>query len=159
MMKKFATEIKWGVIFTIAGLLWMVLEKTVGWHDTLIEKHAIYTNFFAIIAIAVFVFALLEKRNKDLGGKMTWVQGFVSGIIISVIVAVLAPISQYITHEFITPDYFQNAIAYTVKNGGMSQDTAEAYFNFKSYVIQATFGALAMGVVTSAIVALFVRKK
>ncbi len=158
-MKKYATEVKWGVIFTVSALLWMVVEKTLGWHDTHIDKHAIYTNFFAVIAIALFVFALIEKRNKDLGGKMTWVQGFVSGIIISVVVAILAPLSQYITHEFITPDYFQNAITNAVENAGMTQENAETFFNFKSYVIQAAFGALGMGIVTSAIVALFVRKK
>lgn len=158
-MKKFATEIKWGIIFTIAGLLWMVLEKALGWHDTHIDKHAIYTNLFVIIAIAIFVFALLEKRNKDLGGKMTWVQGFVSGIIISVIVAILSPLSQYITHEFITPDYFQNAITHAVENTGMTQENAETLFNFSSYRIQAAFGALGSGIVTSAIISLFVRKK
>lgn len=159
MMKKFATEIKWGVLFTLAQLVWMFLEKTLGWHDTLIEKHAIYTNFFAIIAIAVFVFALIEKRNKDLNGKMTWTQGFVSGIVISVVVAILAPLAQYLTHEFISPDYFANAIDHAVTNVGMTQENAEAWFSFNSYVIQSTFGALAMGVVTAAIVSFFVRRK
>ena len=158
-MKNFRTEIKWGVIFTLATILWMVLEKALGWHDALIAKHAIYTNFFAIIAITIFVFALIEKRNKDLGGKMTWVQGFVSGIIISVIVAMLSPLAQYITHEFITPDYFQNAIDYAVENDVMTLENAEAYFNFSSYRIQAAFGALGSGIVTSGIVALFIRKK
>ena len=158
-MKKFSTEIKWGVIFTISALLWMVLEKALGWHDVHIDKHAIYTNFFALIAIAIFVFAIREKRNKDLGGKMTWFQGVASGMIISVVVAILSPLSQYITHEFITPDYFKNAITYAVEQKGMSQENAETYFSFKSYVLQASFGALGMGVVTSAIVALFMRKK
>lgn len=158
-MKKFATEIKWGIIFTIAGLLWMVLEKALGWHDTLIAKHAIYTNFFAIIAIAIFVFALIDKREKDLGGKMTWAQGFVSGIIISIVVAMLSPLAQYITHEYISPDYFQNAITYAVENAVMNEENAKAYFNFNSYRIQAAFGALGSGIVTAAIVALFIRKK
>jgi len=158
-MKKFVTDIKWGVIFTIAGLLWAVLEKTLGWHDTLINKHAIYTNLFAIVAILIFVFALIEKRNKDLGGKMTWPQGIVSGIIISVVVAILAPLSQYLTHEFITPDYFKNAINYTVKIGAMNQSNAETYFSLKSYIIQAVFSALGMGIFTTAIVAFFVKKK
>lgn len=158
-MKNFKTEIKWGVIFTVLALLWMVLEKALGWHDAHIDKHAIYTNFFAVIAIGVFVFALLEKRNKDLGGKMTWVQGLVSGVIISVVVAILSPLSQYITHEIITPDYFQNAINYSVENNFMTEENAKTYFSFKSYLIQSAFGALGMGVVTSAIVALFIRKK
>ena len=158
-MKKFATEIKWGVIFTIATLLWMVLEKALGWHDENIDKHAIFTNFFAIIAITLFILALLEKRNKDLGGKMTWFQGVASGMVISVIVAILSPLSQYITHEFISPDFFKNMITYAVENKGMSQENAQTFFSFKSYLIQSAFGALGMGTVTSAIVALFVRKK
>lgn len=158
-MKNFKTEIKWAIIFTIAGLLWMVLEKALGWHDVHIDKHPIYTNLFALIAIAIFVFALIEKRNKDLSGKMTWVQGFVSGIIISVIVAMLSPLSQYITHEYISPDYFQNAINNAVENEIMTQESAESFFNFNSYRIQAAFGALGAGIVTAAIVSLFVRKK
>jgi len=158
-MKTYKTETKWAVIFTIVSLLWMLLEKALGWHDTHIDKHAIYTNLFALIAIAVFVFALLEKRNKDLGGKMTWVQGFISGIIISVIIAILAPLSQYITYEYITPNYFKNAIAYSVENGAMNQENAAIIFSLKSYIIQAAFGALGMGIVTSALVALCIKKK
>jgi hypothetical protein len=158
-MNKFKTEIKWGLVFTVAALLWMVLEKTLGWHDTHIDKHPIYTNIFSVVAIVIFVFALLEKRNKDLGGKMTWFQGVASGMVISVIVALLSPLSQYITHEFISPDYFKNAINFAVENNKMSQNNAEVYFSFKSYLIQAAFGALGMGTVTSAIIALFLKKK
>ena len=133
-MKKFVTEIKWGLIFTLAGLLWMLLEKTLGWHDVLIAKHAIYTNLFAIIAIIIFVFALIEKRNKDLGGKMTWAQGIVSGVIISFVVAILAPLSQYISHQLISPNYFTNAINYNVEIGALNQKNAETLFNIKSYL-------------------------
>lgn len=158
-MKKFATEIKWAIIFTITALVWMVLEKALGWHDVLIEKHALYTNFFALVAIAVFVFALINKRNTDLSGKMTWKQGFVSGIIISVVVALLTPLSQYITHEFISPDYFKNAIAHAVDSGATSKENAETFFNFNSYTKIAAFGGLSMGVVTSAVVAFFVKTK
>ena len=63
-MSKFRIEIKWAIIFALATLLWMAFEKSMGWHDVLIEKHAIYTNFFAIIAIAVYVLALLDKRLR-----------------------------------------------------------------------------------------------
>ncbi|WP_394974499.1 DUF4199 domain-containing protein [uncultured Croceitalea sp.] len=158
-MKKFATEIKWALIFTLASLLWVLLEKALGWHDTYIDKHAIYTNFFAVIAIILFVLALWEKRNRDLGGKMTWFQGVASGMLISVVIAILSPLTQYITHELISPDYFKNMINYVVENDKMTQKNAEVYFSFKSYLLQAAFGALGMGAVTSASVALFVRKK
>lgn len=158
-MKKFAIEIKWGVIFTIVSLLWMFMEKQLGWHDELIEKQAIYTNFFGIVAIVIYVLALLDKRKNFFNGVMTWQQGFVSGMIISVVVAILSPLAQYISLEIISPEYFDNLISYAVENGRMTQENAEAYFNLKSYIIQSFFFALVVGIVTSAIVALFIRTK
>lgn len=158
-MNKFKTEIKWGILFTIAGLLWVLLEKTMGWHDLQIDKHPIYTNFFAIVAIVIFILALREKRNNDLGGSMSWKQGFVSGIIISGVVALLAPLSQYITHTIISPKYFTNAITHAVDANKMTLESAETYFSLGSYIIQSVFFALVSGVVTSAIVAMFLKKK
>ena len=158
-MKKFAIEIKWGIIFTLVTLIWVFIEKSLGWHDENIADHPIYTNLFAIVAIVVYVFALLDKRNNFFNGKMTWSQGFISGIVVSVVVAILSPLAQYITHELISPEYFENVITYSVDNGALSRSAAEEYFNLSSYIIQSFFFSLVMGVVTSAIVALFVRKK
>lgn len=158
-MNKFTIEIKWGIIFTILSLLWMVFEKAMGWHDALIAKHAIYTNFFGIIAVLIFVLALRDKKANFYNGEMTWRQGFVAGLLVTIVVTVLAPLSQFITSTYITPEYFDNVIAYSVESKMMNQEQAEAYFNLKSYIIQATFGALVMGVVTSAAVAWFLKTK
>lgn len=158
-MKKFAIEIKWGFIFALVLLLWMVMEKMLGWHSEHIDKQAIYTNFFAIPSIIVYVLALLDKRKNFYHGKMSWLDGFLSGLGISIIVTILSPLTQYITSEIITPEYFPNVIAYVVETGKMTQEKAEAYFNLSSYMMQSALGALLMGAITSAIVALFVRKK
>ena len=158
-MKRFAIEIKWGIIFTLVALLWMVMEKFLGWHDELIEKHFIYTNFFAIPAIAVYVFALLDKRKKYYNGKLTWLQGFLAGLGVTAVVTLLSPISQYITSTVITPEYFQNVIEASIQNGKMSREQAEKYFSLGNYIIQSVIGAIVLGLVTSAVVALFVKKK
>lgn len=157
-MQKYAHEIKWGLIFTAAALLWMVFEKAMGWHGEKIEQHPVMTNLFAIVAIAVFVFALLEKRKK-LGGVMSWKEGFISGLLISVVVAVLSPLSQWLTHAVISPEYFSNAIAYAVESGKSTREEAGNFFNLRSYILQSAVGGLVMGALTSAIVALFVRRK
>lgn len=158
-MQNFKIEIKWAVIFTLSLLVWMMLEKAVGLHDEHIGKHAIYTNLFALVAIVIFVFALREKKKNFFNGAMTWIQGFISGIIISVVIAILSPLAQYIISTLITPQYFQSVIDYAVDNGKMTRENAEAYFNLKSYMLQSAFGSLAMGVVTSAVVAFFVKSK
>jgi len=158
-MKKIAVEIKWAILFFIVQLLWMLLERLAGLHNQNIELHAIVTNFFALVAIAVYVFALLDKRKRDYDGKMNWIQGFISGLILTLGITILTPLSQYITLALISPHYFENMIEYTVSNGIMSQEAAEAEFNMRSYIIQSTIFAPAVGLVTSAVVAIFTRKK
>jgi len=158
-MKKYEIEIKWGVIFFAASLLWMYFEKLMGWHDVLIAKHPIYSNFFGLIAIAIYLFAIHDKRKNFFRGKMSWKQGFVSGVILSFVIALLSPIGTLITHYLITPEFFENAIESSVVRNAMSREDAEAYFNLNSYIVQSIAGALMMGVVTAAIVALILKKK
>lgn len=158
-MKKFRIEIKWGVLFSIALLLWMIMEKALGWHNELLEKHATYTNLFAIVAFVIYVFALLDKRKNFYQNKMTWLQGFLCGIGISVVVTILSPLVQYIISTVITPDYFRNVIELSVEKGLKTREEAERYFSLGNYIFMSAISALLMGVLTSAIVALFVRKK
>ena len=153
-------EIKWGVIFTLALLVWTWLEKLFGWHDQLIDKHPIYTMIFILPAFIIYFFAILEKRETDFAGQMTWFQGFRSGLIIGVVVAILSPLAQYITHTFITPDYFANAQAYGLENGYFqTKEEAEAAFNLQTYIVQSVMFAIVMGGLTGAIIALILKKK
>ena len=89
---------------------------------------------------------------------MTYVQGLISGLIITFIISIFSPVTQLITSYIITPHYFSNVINYNVSNGLMTQEAAEAYFNIKSYIVQGLMGATIMGAVTAAIVAIFTRK-
>lgn len=158
MFNNFRTELKWGIIFVLASLLWIFLEKLAGLHDTHIDKHAFYTSFFALPAIAIYVFALLDKRKNDYHGVMTYRQGFLAGLIITLIIAALSPITQYITFTFVAHGYFENMIGYSVEHGIMTRDAAEDYFNLHSYIIQGLIGASVMGFLTTAVVAFFTKK-
>lgn len=157
-MKKRSIEIKWAFLFFAMALLWMVLERASGLHDQYISEHPIYTNIVAIPAILIYVFALRDKRKNYYGGYMSYGQAFTSGAIITAIVMVLSPLSQVITHYLITPEYFTNASEYAVSSGQMTRPEAENYFNLPSYIMQATIGAAVMGLLTTAIVSLFIRK-
>jgi hypothetical protein len=157
-MKNIKIEMKWAIIFVVMGFIWMALERAAGLHDEHISKHAIYTNLVAIPAITIYVLALLDKRRNYYHGVMTYAQGVITGVIITAIVTVLTPLTQYITSEFIAPTYFPNAIRYSVEKGGMTEEAARNYFSMKSYIVQATFGAAVMGVITTVIVAFFTKK-
>jgi len=137
----------------------MYFEKLMGWHDVLIAKHPIFSNFFGLIAIGVYLFAIHDKRKNFFRGKMSWRQGFISGVILSIVIALLSPIGQLITHYLISPEFFKNAIESSVERNAMQQEDAEAYFNLSSYIVQSIAGALMFGVITAAIAALILKKK
>ena len=108
----------------------------------------------------MMVLALKEKKNKGYGGQMTYGQGLISGIIISAIIALLSPLTQWITTFVITPEYFPNVIKRSVELGYYkTTEEAAANFNYKNYAIQSTIGALVMGIATTAIAMIFIRNK
>ena len=156
-MKKFRIEVKWGILFFLSGLAWMALEKYLGWHDRLIEQHATYTLLYAPLAIFIYVVALWEKKRKTYSGRMTFLQGLLSGMVITLVVVLLTPLSQYISHSLISPDYFSNVIQLTVNSGKMTLLEAEAYFNLMNYITQSLLFATVMGLLTTAVVMIFLR--
>ncbi len=159
-MKNIKIEIKCAIIFSIVSLLWMVLEKLTGLHDKHIDYHLYLTNLFAIPAIIVMVMALKDKNENFYGGQITYKQGLISGIILSVFIALLSPLTQWITSFVITPEYFPNIIKRTVELGYYKTTAeAEANFNYQNYAIQGSIGALIMGILTTAIAMIFIRTK
>lgn len=159
-MKKFQTEIKWALIFSVAELAWTALEKALGWHDTDISKQSSYSLLFGFVAIAIYVGALLEKRHKFFQQKtFNWQNGFVSGIILTGFIALLMPIIQYIELKYISPDFLDNMINFNVNELGMSPENAKNFYSLKMYIFLEIFNALAMGIGTAALVALVIPKK
>lgn len=159
-MKNFKYEIKWAIIFSVVGLLWMLLEKICGIHGTYIQYHQYLTNLYAIPAIWVMVWALNDKKKNFYAGKMSYNQGLITGIVLSVIIAILSPITQWITSNLISPEYFPNIIKHSIDTGYYKTfEEAHAYYNFENYLIQGLIGALLMGIITTAIAMIFLRNK
>ena len=159
-MKNIKTEIKWAIIFSMVALLWMGLEKLCGLHGKYIDYHLYLTNLFAIPAIIVMVMALKDKKRSFYSGQMNYKQGLISGIVLSLIIALFSPLTQWITSYIITPEYFPNVIKRSVELGYYHTIAeAEANFNYQNYAIQGSIGAFIMGIVTTTIAMIFIRTK
>lgn len=158
-MSKYRIEIKWAIIFSVAMLLWMLGEKVMGLHDERIAEHAFYTGFFSIVAIGIYLLALYDKRKNFNNDYMTWQEGFKAGTILTLGIVILSPFVQLIVSQLISPDYFSNISEYAIATGEMSREEADAYFNLTSYLIQSMVWAGIMGIITSAITALILRRR
>lgn len=159
-MKKYQIEIKWALLFSVMGLVWMLLEKVSGLHDRYLDYQLYLTNIFAIPAIWLFVLAFKDKKNNFYNGRIRYLQGVKTGLIMTVLIAMLSPLTQWVTSEIITPNYFANVIVRSVELGYYPDTAAaEAQFNYPSFAKQGVIGALIMGVITTLIVMIFVRTK
>jgi len=158
-MFKIKTEFKWTILFILMSLLWIYLEKITGLHHEYIEHHPIYTNLYAIPAIIIYVLALKEKKKKFYNGKMSYKNAFISGLILTLMISLLSPLSTYVSVEYISPDFFSNAIEKSVEIEMMTKTEALEYFNTQNYMLQSLMFGPVFGIITTAIVSIFVRSK
>lgn len=159
-MKNIKIEIKWALIFSVMVLAWMLLEKLTGLHGKYIDYHLYLTNLFAIPAVWVMVLALKDKKKTFYNGEMSYKQGLIAGIIISVFIALLSPFTQWITTFVISPEYFPNVIKRSVEIGYYATTAeAEAHFNYANYATQGAIGAVLSGIITTAVAMMFLRTK
>lgn len=157
-MKSSKTEIKWSIIFCITILLWNILLALLGYTTDKIGKFPIVDSLFVIVALLIYIMALRQKRQQ-LGHQIKWIQGFLSGLKITILIAILSIPCQFITHYAIMPHFFENSINYAIANNKMTLESAKAYFNLKNYVIQSSLGALGFGFVISCVVAALMYRK
>ena len=138
-------------------LVWTLLEKTLGWHDESIADHWWLTLFFFPFAIIMYVLAMQETKRRIYNGIISWQQYFISGLLIALFVALLSPLAQYITHGFITPEYFETVKNYSITNDLMKIEEANELFHIDNYKWKAAIGEFLSGAITAIIVAIFLR--
>ncbi len=158
-MAKIGIELKWGIIFILALFLWSTMERVLGLHDVNLDLQAKVSPFFAIIAIALYVLALRDKKRNFYEGRMSFKQGFGAGMVVTLIVTLLTPLNQWVIWKYISPDFFENMTAFAVKNGTHTLKEAEDFYNYNTFTVSTTIMALIMGVITSLIVAFFMKSK
>jgi len=158
-MKNFRTELKWAAIFTLCHLAWFSLENLCGLHGKHLSRYPLLSLLIAIPGLAVYYFALKEKKQGFFNGKMSYMQGLMSGVILSILIGVLSPIATVISMSFISPDLSDMLIQEAVASGRMSQPAAESFYSLSSSISSGIFNAPIFGFLASAIVAFFVKSK
>lgn len=158
IMEKFKIEFKWASIFTGINLLWVYAEKYLGLHDEYIDYHSL-VGLVMLLPLGFCIYSSLKQKREDYyNGKMTWQKAFVSGALLSLLVAGLSPGPVYVMAEVVSPDFFDNAIAKSLERGATAE-IAKQFFNLNAYISQAIMFYLALGVMISALVGLILRRK
>src|SRR5699024_1823475 len=115
-MKNYRIELRWAILFSFILMIWMTIEnKFLGWHHKDFIGDQYRLHFFVILPIIYSIIYYIEIRNKRIkyyDGMITWKEGLISGAMMSVIITILSPLTQFFIYHYIAPDYFQNMIYY-----------------------------------------------
>src|SRR5712692_6702618 len=105
-------ELKFGLINSAGICLWVLFEYALGFHTTKMNIGQ-YTGYLAnIIPITMLFLAIKERRDKINGGTLTFGQGMKTGIIISLITALITTIFMYIYYTAINPRFIELGIEF-----------------------------------------------
>ena len=158
-MKNFAIEIKWGIRYIFAYLTWVIMEKSIGIYTYKIGDYFFSSLLFYLFAFLIFILAINNKKKHFFNNSMDWKQGCVSGIFLSIVIALLMPVCQVVTHKAIAPEFFPNMIKHTLASGKIKSEVANDNYNLKAYIYQSVFFSLSIGVVYAAAVSSFLKTK
>ena len=103
-------ELKYGLMITAGLIVWTMIEYLLGFHNERIGIGMI-TGWFSTMVPAVFLYyGIKEKRDKQLNGSLTILEGILTGLSISLVMAVTLTAFLLIYNSFINPEWIEMAI-------------------------------------------------
>jgi hypothetical protein len=158
-MKKFNIEIKWSLIFSAMALVWALIGKAFNFDDSAIQHNQLFNTLILIPAFIIYLLEAFAKRKNYYHGTISYKQALVSGLMLSVFVAILGVITTLITVTVISPDLFSNSIRYVTENGLMSEEDARNQFSLGMFLITGFIAAPITGLIFSLITSAIVRTR
>jgi hypothetical protein len=158
-MKQFSIELKWAFNFFIASMLWMMLEKFLGYHDDKIQYQPIFSMLFGFVTLVIYIFALKDKKINFYHNQMNWREGFVSGLTLSLVIALFTTMIEYTKHHVISPYFLETMQKIIVEQNKMTLENAENFFTFSNTLSQSIFYVISFGSVLAALISLVIKSK
>jgi hypothetical protein len=158
-MKQFSIEFRWAFTFLLAQTLWIMFERTLGFHDEKLQFQPLFSMLFNFILIAIYILAIRDKKIKIYKGQMTWQEGFVTGLMLTLIIALFTTMTEYTKHHVISPYLLDDMKAMILEEKRMTNEQADKYFSFSKTLSNSIFFTISIGVLITSIVAWIMKSK
>ena len=160
-------ELRWGLIIGLVNLAWLYGTYYAGLHTRGMVGIQVLTIGSFLLSIVGYVFALREVVRRE--PETSYLEGIRSGAVIAGIVAVIAVIAQFGYFKLVNPGWTDYMVEQTREHfaaQGLPADQVEEIaeqsrktFGLASYMIQSALGAIFLGMLSSAIILIFLRRK
>lgn len=152
-MKQFSVEFRWAFTFLLAQTLWIMFEKTLGFHDEKIQYQPLFSLLFNFILLAIYILAIRDKKQKTYNNQMTWQEGFTSGLMLTLIIALFTIMTEYTKHNVISPYFLDDMKSLILAEKRMTLEQANNAFSFSKTLSNTIFFTISVGVLITSIVA------
>jgi uncharacterized protein DUF4199 len=160
-----------GVIWGLIGILVGLFAHLMGWNDPA-NPNVMMSILLGLISfgisVTMIVLAVKTHRDQELGGYMSFGRGFTTGMLTTLVYAVIATVWMVIFFSFINPDMFDAIEANMMQqweDQGMTDEQIDQAKGFASmftgpvFMTIATFlGSLFWGAIISLIVSAVMKK-
>jgi hypothetical protein len=156
-------EYRYGFITGAIAVAWLIIEYSTGIY------HEEWSDFVTTIMVAAGIYLTVSNRRKEQGNELTFLQGFVSGIVAAFIVSLMMGIFMFVYVKYVNTNYTTQIINelrremvqahFSATEIKTRVQMAESYYS-PSGMLTSTTGIWAMiSFAISAIVALIMRRK
>lgn len=159
-MNKFSILIKWAIRFTFIAILWSYLEKLLGYHTDKISSIFSFGLIFGIVYVITYYLTLAEVFTKVYNEKISYKSAFMNLATLTLFIAFLSPFPHLVMNNYISPDFFDNAIALYKDKSPQSIETAKQFYSLKSFVLNGIQNTFSIGILLAAVMPLlFINRK
>jgi hypothetical protein len=160
-------ELKWGVMIGAANMVWLYLSYYLGMHESGLVMIQVMTLISVLISVIGYLLALRALAKKF--PEIEYLEGIRSGAIIAGVVALFAAVAQVGYFKLVNPGFTDQMVeltrSYYLESGlseneaGQFAEGAKKTFGMVSYMIQSALGAVIIGMISTAIMMLFLRRR
>lgn len=144
--------IRYGLFFALAIFLWAVAETMLGLHDRYIRYHEYLSYFFAVPSVGIMYLGIRASEEAP-GQGMRFRKALLSGLGITVVVALFCPVVWLVFCTFINPEFLDNLAQYAVEAKAMPPSLAMERYALPNYLFVSAFSTVLIGVVISLVIA------
>ena len=98
-------SVRFGIIVSLAFILWVSVEHLLGYNTTKMETGE-YTRLASAYMFWLFIVITIVFKKKQLGGVISFAEGFKTAILMIVIYSFISAIWLAIYQHFINPDFY-----------------------------------------------------
>jgi hypothetical protein len=159
MKNSWIPALKWGGIYALLMMIWPLLESILGFHNSWLEYHVLFTSVKYLPALLIFYRSLTAARHRQGKNPFPYSKAFVAGLRTTACASVLTPIAMAVSLQFLTPHFLSTMETFMVQEQWMTVEAAANYFKFSTYLIQWSVATPAVGLMLTAITAVFAMRQ